>query len=265
MSKPEHSRRPALVKLTNDLETLREELLTGFESRAEIIWWSQRLSVRTLGQLPDRWFDGLGAQFRGIPSSNQERTLISALLVDRARERDISSADARELRERLYALTIRPAFHRAFRHLRADAGEYLDDEGGTSSQHTAARQRWIAMRPALDELEHYQQTALEALLGDRGDDSDPGGLEDKSEIIRWGSTLELATHGELPGEFIGRAYREESTVDVLTGDDETSRRARELFWAVHLAPCCNRGVRDLSGRTSEQPDAERKDKQIPTA
>lgn len=265
MTKPdaEHSRRPALVKLTTDLEALREELLAGFSSRHEVLRWSQRLSVRTLGELPDRWYHEIGAQFRGVPSSEAERTLLSALLTPEHRASDISPADAQELRERLFALTIRPAFHRAFRQLRADAGEYLDDDG-SESQHTAARQRWVAMRPALDELERYQQRALEELLGDP-DDPDDGGLEDEAEILSWGSTLELATHGELPQEFVARCYREASTADVLTGDDETAQRARELFWAVHLAPTCNRGVRDLAGRTSEQPDAETKEREIANA
>lgn len=258
-----HSRRPALVKLTSDLEELREELVAGFDSREAIVRWGQRLSIRTLGQLPDRWWEALGEQFRGTPRSDRERTLVAALLADEYRERPIAPGDAQELRERLYALTIRPAFHRAFRQLRADAGEYLDDDSSTSSQHSAARQRWIAMRPALDELERYQKRALDDLLGPDVDDD--GGLEDRTAILSWGSTLELATHGELPGEFVARAYREPSTVDVLTGDGEPAQRSRELFWATHLAPICNRGVRDLSGRTAEQPDAEKRETTIPTA
>lgn len=259
----DHSRRPALVKLTADLEELRSELVDGFADRAAIVRWAQRLSIRTLGQLPDRWFEALGEQFRGLPRRDVERTLVAVLLEDAQRERSIDPDDARELRERLYALTIRPAFHRAFRQLRADAGEYLDDESSTASQHSAARQRWIAMRPALDELERYQKRALDELLGDA--DADVGGLEDRSAILSWGSTLELATHGELPGEFVARCYREPSTVDVLAGAGAAPQRGRELFWATHLAPVCNRGVRDLSGRTAEQPDAEKKDRTIPTA
>lgn len=239
-----HSRLPALVKLTDDLDDLRDELLAGFSSRRAVLEWSQRLSVRTLGQLPDRWYDEVGGQFRGVPDSGHERTLLAALLADRYRTRPIPDEDARELRERLYALTIRPAYHRAFRQLRADAGEYFDDDG-SESQHTAARQRWIAMRPALDELETYQKRALATLLD---------GLADRSAIIDWGNDLEQATHGELPGEFVARCYREESTAQLLTGDSTSDDRGRELFWATHLAPIANRGVRDLAGRTGEQPD-----------
>lgn len=262
---PGHSRRPALVKLSNDLEGLRNELLEGFDSREEILRWSQRLSVRTLGELPDRWYRELADQFRGIPDSSKERTLVSALLADDVRRRGLDQSTARELRERLYALSIRPAYHRAFRQLRADAGEYLDEDSSGSSQHTADRQRWTAMRPAIDELEGYQQRALDELVGAPHDPDDPGGLEDKSAILSWGHTLELATHGELPGEFVARCYQEPSAASVLTGDEPAQERARELFWAYHVAPYCNRGVRDLAGRTSELPDAEKREKTIPTA
>jgi len=247
MTDQQHSNRPALVKLTDDLEDLRDELLAGFPSRRAVLEWMQQLSVRTLGQLPDRWFDELGAQFRGVPESGEERTLLSALLNGSQRTRGMDDETAKELRERLYALTIRPAYHRAFRQLRADAGEYLDG-GETDSQQTAANQKWIAMRPALDELEEYQKRALGDLLD---------GLEDKSAILNWGNDLEQATHGELPGEFVARCYREESTAEILTGRSTTVSRARELFWADHLAPIANAGVRDLGGRTSEQPDTER--------
>lgn len=246
-----HSRRPALQKLTSDLEETRADLMAGFGSRREVLAWMQRLSVRTLGELPDRWWKEMGVQFRGTPASGSERTLLAALLRDDVRERPIDPDDARELRERLFALSIRPAYHRAFRQLRADAGEYLDDDGD-ESQHYAARQRWVAMRPALDELERYQQKALEELIA---------GFDDRSAIVDWGNVAELATHGELPREFIARAYREESTASMLLSSDESDQHARELFAAYHLLPRMNAGVRDLAGRTTEQPDAEREDKE----
>ena len=250
----EHSRRPALLKLSQDLDGLREELLAGFGGRRAVLDWAQRLSVRTLGELPDRWFEEIGTQFRGLPDDERERTLLAALLADEVRRREIASEDARELRERLYALTIRPAYHRAYRQLRADAGEYLDDDD-SESQHTAARQRWIAMRPALDELERYQQRALDELLGPVDDPRDQGGLADRTAILDWGQTLEHATHGELPKEFVARCYREESTARLLTDlESPAAARARELFAAVHLLPVTNRGVRDLAGRTSEHPE-----------
>jgi len=251
----EHSRRPALAKLTSDLEDLRRDLRAGFSSRQAVIGWMQRLSVRTLGELPNRWYSELGDQFRGVPSTNGERTLLAALLDDANRTRAMDAATAEELRERLFALTIRPAYHRAFRQLRADAGEYLDDDG-TESQHAAARQRWIAMRPALDELERYQQRAIATLLE---------GFDDRSEIIDWGNTVELATHGELPGEFVARCYREESTADMLTSPATSAKRGRELFAAYHLLPRFNAGVADLAGRTSEQPDAEKQERETPYA
>ena len=250
-----HTRRPALVKLSDDLEGLREELMLGFKSRREVLEWLQRLVVRTLGELPSEWIEKFAQEFKGVPEDERERTLLSAMLTGSNRTRDMRDAVAKDVRERLYALYIRPAYHRAFRQLRADATEYLDDDGD-DSQHAAARQRWIAMRPALDELEHYQERALGDLLD---------GLEDKTAVLDWGVDLELATHGELPGEFVARCYREESTMRMLTGTTPETARGRELFAATYIVPAYNRGVRELSGRTGEQPDSVRKEETVPTA
>lgn len=249
------TRRPALVKLSDDIEGLREELITGFDSRREILEWLQRLVVRTLGELPSKWVDKFADEFKGVPAEREERTLLAALLTRSNRVRDIDDEVAKDLRERLYALYVRPAFHRAFRELRGDATEYLDDDG-TDSQHAAPRQRWIAMRPALDELERYQERALGDLLD---------GFDDKSAILDWGVDLELATHGEIPGEFVSRCYREESTMRMLTGSTPETARGRELFAAKYVVPAYNRGVRQLSGRTGEQADSVRQEETVPQA
>lgn len=246
------TRRPALVKLSDDVEGLRDELVAGFDSRRAILEWLQRLVVRTLGELPAEWVDKFADEFKGVPGEEKERTLLAALLTGPNRVRAVEDDVAEDLRERMYALYIRPAFHRAFRELRGDATEYLDDDG-TDSQHAAPRQRWIAMRPALDELERYQERALGDLLD---------GFDDKSAILDWGADLELATHGEIPGGFVSRCYREESTMRMLTGTSAAEARGRELFAAKFLVPAYNRGVRELSGRTGEQADSVAKEEAV---
>lgn len=240
------SHRPALQKLAIDLRQLREELLEGFVSRRAVLEWSQRLTVRTLGEIDQRWYLELARQFRGVPSSGCERALMSALLVPSQRQRDLEPAAVDELRERMAAVLLGSSEHRALRQLRDDAGEYLDDsDAGGGSKHNPKLQRFIAMRPALDELEQYQQETLEDCLD---------GLDDRGAILKWGDDLELATHGELPGSLLERAYREPSTAALLTSSEPADRRARELFAAHHVIPAFNRGVRDLAGRAGEQPD-----------
>lgn len=245
----EGSYRPALVKLVEDVRDSERQLLAGFDSRRAILLWTQELAVRTLGEMPQDWFYQIARQFRGVPSSAQERTLVSALLRPQSRTRELDEAKAREFRRQLSAKTIRPAAHRAFRELRADAGEYVDD--GSDDQHAPGKQQYVAMRPSIHELHENQRTTLEELLD---------GFEDRESILGWGHDLELATHGEMDEEFVTRCYGERSTRKLLTSTESRDRRGRELFAAHYLIPVFNRGVRDLAGRAKEQADEEHEER-----
>ncbi|EMA59923.1 hypothetical protein [Halorubrum kocurii] len=249
----EGSYRPALVKLVDDVRDSEHQLLRGFGSRREVLLWTQELAVRTLGEMPQEWFHQMARQFRGVPASEHERTLVSALLRPQYRTRDLAEAKAREFRRQLSARTIRPAAHRAFRELRADAGEYVDD--GSADQHAPGKQQYVAMRPAIHELHENQRRTLKRVLD---------GFEDREAILDWGHDLELATHGEIDEAFVTRCYGEQSTRRLLTGTDQSERRGRELFAAHYLIPVYNRGVRDLAGRAKEQADEQREERQTAT-
>ena len=242
----EGSYRPALVKLVEDVRDSEQRLLHGFGSRREILLWTQKLAVRTLGEMPQDWFHQMARQFRGVPSSGHERTLVSALLRPQYRTRELGEARAREFRRQLSARTIRPAAHRAFRELRSDAGEYVAD--GEADQHAPGKQQYVAMRPAIHELHENQRLTLQMLLD---------GFENREAILDWGHDLELATHGEIDEEFVTQCYGERSTRTLLTSDEQADRRGRELFAAHYLIPVFNRGVRDLAGRAKENPDTKK--------
>jgi len=238
--------RPALVRLKLDLEQLETELYDGFGRRRDVLDWMQRLCVRTLGRTRQEFIEGLGRQFRGRVDDRRERVLLSALLVPAARERDLDAEVVKELRERLNATVLAPAYHRALRHLRKDAGEYIDSaQESTASGHDPQVQRYIAMRPAVDELDDNQSNVLETVLD---------GFDEPADILEWGRDLELATHGEIPDDFTRRCYVEQSTRRMLLSGARADERARELFAATYLMPAFNRGVRDLVGRAGEQPD-----------
>jgi hypothetical protein len=244
---PVETWRPALVTLTNDVQEMERELLDGFSSRRAVLEWCQRLTIRTLGELDAAFYRDVARQMRG----SEQRTLMAALLVVGARSRPLADDRARELRERLHANIIAPAFHRAFRRLRKDAGEYIE-ETDERTAHDPQTQRWVAMRPALDELETWQQRALAACLD---------GFEGTGELLAWVETLELATHGEIEEQFSNRCYTEGATRRLLLGETG-GQPARELFAAFHLLPRFNAGVRDLSGKAGELPDAEREETEI---
>ena len=237
--------RPALVRLKLDLEQLETELYDGFGRRRDALEWMQRLCVRTLGRTRQEFIRGLARQFRGKVDDRRERALLSALLVPAARDRDLEPEVVAELRERLAATVLAPAYHRALRHLRKDAGEYIDSSSGDTSGHDPQVQRYVAMRPAVDELEANQSAVLEAVLD---------GFEEPRDILEWGRDVELATHGEISDQFIRRCYSEPSTRQMLLSGARADASARELFAATYLIPAFNQGVRDLVGRAGEQPD-----------
>ena len=246
------SRRPALVRLALDIEGLIEELEAGFASRTEILRWLRRLITRTLGEVDTGFYRQMSTQFRGLANDGRERTLLAALLREDARVRELDPDVIDRLRHELVVEFIEPAFHRAFRSLRKSATEYVDEDGD-SSDHNPLKQRYIAMRPALDELDSLQEQALETLLA---------GFADRRHIRQWGTVLELATHGEISEGFIQRATRERSTHALLTASEPTpaQQRARVLFAAHYLLPSMNRGVRELRDRTKEEPHAEQEDR-----
>lgn len=260
--------RPALVTLADDIEALQSELFTGFDDRAQLPSWCQRLTIRTLGELPQRVYWELARQFTLDTRDDQPQgVLLAALLTPAARSRRLPDDAVDELRDRLVATQVRPAFHRAFRELRTDATEYVD-ESSDDDQHDPSRQRHPGMRPALTELDEWQQHALTDVLN---------GFDDQRAILKWSRTVELATHGELDEvqppqwastaedgattiagdrDLIGRCLTEPATRALLLSDEDATAPARELFAAYHLIPAFNKGVRTLAGRAGELPDVE---------
>jgi hypothetical protein len=251
------SRRPALIKLTTDIESLVDDLETGFNSRASILRWARSSITKTLGEVPTSWYGELSAQFRGVRDRDGERVLLEALLVENQRTLDLDQDAVDELKRRIAIEVLEPAFHSAFRSLRNDATEYVDSDGSSETEHEAHKQSFIAMRPYLSETDRYQRVAVGTLLD---------GLDDAGEIRRWGAVLEHATHGEIPQRFVKGCLCEPSTRSLLTESDPTvaQERARELFAAHHLLPAFNRGVRDLRSRSKEEADAEYEQKEVPS-
>lgn len=235
-------RRPSLSSLTADHREMTNELIEGFSSRREILTWTQRLTIRTLGLFEESWYHRLGEQYRVHPSKPQ-RTLIAALLDEDTRRVSVSSAAARRFRERLAGAVVVPVFHRAFRRLRAAATEYV---GEKKDDHDPSEQRFIAMRPSLDRLDEWQYRALTDCLD---------GFSDVGDIVQWRETLDLATNGEVPEGFIPRCIKERSTREVLLSDSEAAEFARESIAAKKLIPAFNRGSYTLVEYAGEEPDS----------
>jgi len=233
------SYRPALVTLSQDMRELTEELLDGLRSERRVLTWLQEITVGTLGYLDQLVYEDMARQFRG-----DQGVLLGALLVESKREGDncdLSEGAVVDLRQRFLAEFVHPAHRNAFRDLRSDATEYVDG-AADEDVHNPDRQRFVAMRPALTELQQWQDRALSQLLD---------GFDGRDAVLDWGHDILLATHGELGEEWISRCCRERSTLRVLTGDTPADADARRLFAAYHVLPQFRAGVRVLSGRAGE--------------
>lgn len=245
----EGSYRPALAKLAMDLDESRETLLEGFMDEAEFVEWLQSVTVRTLGELPMPFLRGAADQVRKAAMPGVTPAVYRHLVGE------VSSEVDRETRLYLWREYLEPAYYRAFKRLRKSVTEYVDtEEPGAEGTHHPARQRYVAMRPAINELDQYQKRCLARIQAAYSClDVEP--LEEPSDILQWGSELRLATHGELAPDFVARCQGEPGTRRILL----TGRRTT-LFAAVYLLPAYNAGIRDLSGRTGEVPAGESQDR-----
>jgi hypothetical protein len=238
------SYRPALVALSADVRGLVEDMADGLSGERAVLEWFQQITVRTLGQVQDDVYEGLADNLRG----DMGPFLASLMTADARRETmdDLSDEHAQKVRERLLAERIVPAHREAFRHLRTDATEYVEEAGG-GDMHNPHRQSAIAMRPALTEIDEWQERTLAKLLD---------GFEERSEILDWSHDVLLASHGEVPDGWVESVYREDSTAAMLTGESGPEKRGRRLFAAHYLLPMFRDGVRVLSGRAGEVADGE---------
>jgi hypothetical protein len=243
--------RPALQKLSLDAHDLIHGsaekdvpgLKGGFSDRAELIQWEQQLAIRSLGEVPMFLYQGIASQL----ASANERPIAQALIAGSG----MNTRTAEHWRTRVRERVVLPAFDRAFRQLRTSATEYATG-ADEDDAHQPLKQRYIAMRPGLDELNKWQRSALDPVLSEDG-------FEDGDAILDWLPIVVNATHGEeirLPddetiavSEFVARVHDRDPWRELMT--DPERQRIREVWAARFLIPTFNAGVRELLGTSGE--------------
>lgn len=246
---------PSLLRLSLDEKELLEGdgsenkrgLRGGFESTQELVEWEQRLTVRTLGEVPQFIFQGIADHL----ATGSHSPLIAGLLDEETLEDEVAA----EVRERFWKYGVQDYAESAFRRLRIDAAEYVS-ESSEGTKHHPEQQRYIAMRPGLDELDTWQRSALLALF------NESNGLDDGSDILAWKPIVRHATYGEpiqfsngetAPvSEFLNQCHEREWVVDQLTNEENHIHRV--LFAARYLIPSFNAGVRERMGKSGELPE-----------
>lgn len=251
------SYRPALQRLALDTMALVEGdegagipgLEGGFATAEELVEWEQRLAIRALGQVPQVVFQGVASQL----ATAHDRPLVQALL-----DADEMGAEvAQEWRRRFRKRVVHESFDAAYRELRGEVTEYVDD-AGADDDHDPVRQRYLAMRPGLEELDEWQRRSLGALFS--------GELREDGAIMEWATMLENACYGErirFPGEdddvpvgrFLADLDDRDAFVDLLTAP--AYDRPRAVFAARFLIPTFNAATREMLSSTGEMPSVER--------
>jgi hypothetical protein len=213
---------PALSRLALDVRAYRRALLDGFDDRRAVLEWCVGSMGATLGRIDGEWYEWVHAEFVTDTRSDDRPPLLGALLdVDAA----VPNATAREFRERIAAGTYAPAASAAVRVLREDAQEVAPSRDGPNV--APEREQHVAMRPSLSQIEAHQARALDSLLA---------GFAAVDELLAWGDTLDLATHGEIPDDYLATLATSDVARQVLLVGDgqpgiERFRPAREVVGA----------------------------------
>jgi hypothetical protein len=231
---------PALDTLVADQRELFDELEAGFGTRVDVVLWTHKAHVRTLGQLPDSWSRSLlGNRYR-----------VSALLDDGdARDRATKYAPdderARSERRMISDDRLLEACRDAMQLLGEFAQEHPEEES------VDGRQKYLAMRPALDDLVTRQRASLKRVLGR---DGNPDGLRDHDELSSWVRGVIRSTKG-VDGGISRSAMWDLFWRSALLGDP--SSPSLHLLLAEDVISIMNRSIRETATASREAVEEDR--------
>ncbi len=241
--------RPALAKLADDQHDVLLGLLEGFDDRRALLEWAQDAIVATLGELEEEWATELAM------SRSDLAVVITSDRRDEWVDEDREPPElgkAKMYRRALAAEDLVPAFRSAYRKMRWNAVEYVNDDDD-ELQPDPSIQRHPAMRPALSEMAQRQEWALGRALD---------GFRDQDQLMSWVLRAVEASHGELEGELATDLYSETHTRRMLVvepSDHKHGQFFRESFAATTLLPAYTRAARKLSEKAGELVEQEKRE------
>lgn len=243
----------AMDTLRSHQQDVREQLRAGFRSRQAILLWQHRCGALTIGRIRDGWYRSILNQ----------RWDTAALLADHA-ARDRLCSDpppnrlARKYRYDIIQNDLIPGFQEALSVARKLAIDY--SETGDHAP-VPERQRYIFMRPQLDDLYESQRDVLLWALGwtEEVEDRDP--ITGREDLIEWADATIYATNGLIEPGFAARVA---TPASEWWGPLMRSRGPTlELLLASQVLPEFNRALRDAAERAKESAIEER-DERGPT-
>jgi hypothetical protein len=229
--------RPALSQLhESQLDALREFRDSGVGSRRELIKWLNRLQFRTLGEIPHEWF------FRVVTDPVALSIMIPSQDWTRAGA-EITETEGRAVRRRLVSRFLRPACRDAFRQLRPDATEWIEEDDGPIPD--AETIDVLALRPALDSHLERQESVISEWIS---------GMDSTDECEAWLHRLDRATWGEIKrvdAGFDHTILTGPSAPELWLDDSREWIETRERIVGRFLLPATNAAVRQLVSRSKE--------------
>jgi hypothetical protein len=235
--------RAAVDELAASQDQLFDELERGFDDRRDLVLWLHKASARTLGRIPDEWPQQLlGSRYQtsGLLGVEDGTHAPDEALADF--ERDLVRDDI-----------LLEACQSSMRFISQRSTQYADGSSGGESKHNRefGPQRWLAMRPSLDELVTRQRNALKRVLG--RDDQYPNGLEGHEDISRWVRSVQRASRG-LDGGLSRDAIWSPWWRQTLT--DDPRQPDLHLLLADEVLSVFNAAIREEASQADEAPDEE---------
>jgi hypothetical protein len=240
------SARPSQDKLHRDQrEAIDEFVDRGVSSRREWLRWLLRFSWLSMGRVDGGWFATAG----------RDSSVLVCVITDETERRRYRAdppalEDAAVVRRRLAKKYFRPACRAAFREIRRDAQEYVDEEERVDPRDASM----FAMRPSLEWTMQRQRLALRQLLD---------GFATDDALDRWMHRLDDVTLGAIDhveGDLDWRVEMERGAKRVLLEQSTAATEIRADLASYLVLPACNYAPQLLLDRAQElkeEPDTER--------
>lgn len=231
----------AMDTLRSHQQDVREALRGGFSGRKAIFLWQHRAGALTIGRIHDGWYSSILSQRWDTAALLDDPELRESMCSNPPTDRT-----ARKYRYDIIQNDLIPGFQKALSVARKLAVDYSEAEDRAP---VADRQRYIFMRPQLDDLYETQREVLLWALGRTAGLEDRQPITGREGLIEWADETIYATNGLIEPGFAARVA---TPASEWWGPLTRSRGPTlELLLANRVLPEFNRAIRDAADRAKE--------------
>lgn len=240
----------AIDGLNAQQEHLRKSLISGFNSRRELVEWCHAVDVVSAGQTPDDWHYNL-LRHRWTVATFLSNEAARDAVCENAPD---NQATRKNERKEFYSQVLLPAFESSIKLYRDIVGENSD----TGGVRDAERLSFIAARPRLHQRAVGQHKLIRRALG--GPRTTP--IRSKTDAQQWAKEVILQTEGHVQDGFTLEVVAENSPwFKALTAGNSV-----ELEWrlAADVFPAMNASISAIATQADEAQDTETTRREVPS-